>query len=280
MTTLRTSFTAVGVGGALLLQPGTTAEAKVSGTFVGRVEVQKETQLGSGAWDVVKTNITAADSFTVSNDSGVPCNYRYVCYAFTSGTIIAELTRNGAFDTTLGQVNQPTSGRVSCTVTRVGKFFSLDFTLNAARIPVTDAAASGSSGSLKLFDFVEGGIVPLGCRQDYTAFAEGAALTGAAGDAAFVMGLGSVAANAGDGVLTGTEVDFGEVTGTITLASGTGTGTQVSGAGLNSSAGLNGTGTAVDLFLNWSGTAATIDADSTIDVTGTVTVVGVFLGDD
>jgi hypothetical protein len=34
------------------------------------------------------------------------------------------------------------------------------------------------------------------------------------------------------------------------------------------------------LNLNWSGTAATIDANSTIAVTGTITVAGVFLGDD
>jgi len=176
--------------------------------------------------------------------------------------------------------SQPASGSIAVAIERFGSFFSLTFTLTAARLSVTDAAGSGSSGSLKLFDFAQGGIVPLGCRQDYTAFAEGAALTGGAGDASFVMGLGSVAANAGDGALTGTEVDFGAVTAAITLSGGTGTGGEFSGAGLNSSAGLDGTSTAVDLYLNWSGTAATIDANSTIDVTGTVTVVGAMLGDD
>ena len=43
---------------------------------------------------------------------------------------------------------------------------------------------------------------------------------------------------------------------------------------------LNGTATPITLRLNWSGTAATIDASSTIDVTGTITVAGVMLGDD
>lgn len=180
----------------------------------------------------------------------------------------------------VGTVNQPTSGTVACSIAQMGAFFSLTFTLTAARISVTDAAGSGSSGSLKIFDFAAAGVVPLGCRQDYTAFAEGSALTGGAGDAAFVMGLGSAAADAGDAALTGTEVDFGAVTSTITLSGGTGTGTKFSGAGLNSSAGLDGTTTAIDLFLNWSGSAATIDANSTIDVTGTITVVGVLLGDD
>lgn len=183
----------------------------------------------------------------------------------------------GAKATTVGAISaQPASGSVACTIERSGKFFALTFTLTAARLTVTDAGASGASGSLQLFDFVQGGILALGARQDYTAFAEGSALTGAAGDAAFVMGLGSVAANAGDGVLTGTEVDFGAVTATITLSGGTGTGGKFS----STAATVDGTATAADLFLNWCGTAATIDANSTIDVTGTVTVVGVFLGDD
>ena len=189
-------------------------------------------------------------------------------------------TLSMAVGESLGAVNQPVSGTVVVREERFGSFFALHFTLTAAQIPVTDAAGSGSSGSLKLFDFVAGGVVPLACRQDYTAFAEGAALTGAAGDAAFIMGLGSAAANAGDAALTGTEADFGAVTGTITLSGGTGTGTKFSGAGLNSSAALDGTTTPVDLILNWSGSAATIDANSTIDVTGTITVIGAFMGDD
>lgn len=193
------------------------------------------------------------------------------------GSDVAPLLDNSANATNIGAVSaQPASGSVAVSIERMGKFFALTFTLSAARISVTDAAGSGSSGSLQLFDFVQGGVQILGSRQDYTAFAEGAALTGAAGDAEFVMGLGSVAANAGDGALTGTEVDYAPVTGAITLSGGTGTGTKFGGAGTV----VDGTGTAADIYLNWSGTAATIDANSTIDVTGTVTLVGAFLGDD
>lgn len=43
---------------------------------------------------------------------------------------------------------------------------------------------------------------------------------------------------------------------------------------------VDGTSTAADLYLNWSGTAATIDATSTITVTGTITVAGRMMGDD
>lgn len=179
------------------------------------------------------------------------------------------------YSTTLGAINAATG--LSLTVKQIGPLYQLNFTLSAVSITVTDAAASGSSGSLKIFDFVEGVIIPLGCRQNYTAFAEGAALTTAAGDAAFVMGLGSVAANAGDGALTGTEVDFGASTSTITLSGGTGTGTKSSAQGTSI---IDGTATATDLYLNWSGSAATIDASSTISVTGTITLLVAFLGDD
>lgn len=182
----------------------------------------------------------------------------------------------GDLATDVGAVNASATGTTCVIEKGPAGTFRLTFTLTAQTITVTDAAGSGSSGSIKLFDFVPASVVAVACRQDYTAFAEGAALTGAAGDAAFVLALGSVAANAGDGALTGTEVDFGAATSTITLSGGTGTGTKHSAA----LAAFDGTSTAVDLYLNWSGTAATIDANSTIDVTGTITVTGLLLGDD
>lgn len=162
----------------------------------------------------------------------------------------------------------PASGTVylDAAYTDTFPFVMLRFRFDAVRITVTDAAGSGSSGSYKLFDFNEGIVQTLGSRHSFTAFAEGSALTTGAGDAAFVIGFGSVAANAGDGALTGTEVDFGAATGTLTNSGGTTTGpTVVTAAGTP----IDGTGTATDLFLNWSGTAATIDATSTFDITGT-----------
>lgn len=179
-------------------------------------------------------------------------------------------------------VTQPVSGSVDVQAVRgrgdVGTV-RLDFTFNQARLTVTDAAASGSSGSLKIFTFIQQAIAINGCRQDYTAFAEGSALDTGAGDAAFKMGLGTVAADAGDGALTSTEVDVCAITGTITLSGGTGAGTASVAGGTIGTA-LDGTTTAKDVYLNWSGTAATVDANSTIDVTGTVSVYVVMLGDD
>lgn len=173
---------------------------------------------------------------------------------------------------------QPASGSIAVEHKGLGGgVVQSTFTLTAARMSVTDAGASGSFGTMKLLTLPQGGLRTMGCRQNYTAFAEGAALTGAAGDASFKIGVGTVAkAAVADGALAGANDDDigGEIT--ITLAGGTGAGTLVDGL----SATNDGTTTAPSFNLNWSGTAATIDANSTIDITGTITILWSMLGDD
>lgn len=179
--------------------------------------------------------------------------------------------------TYVGAVNTPAAGTTSVVISRTGPVVQLDFTLTAAQITVTDGAASGSYGALKLFDFVQQGVSFLGCRQNYTAFAEGAALTTAAGDAVFEIGVGTTAISAAaDGTLgNGVNENVGQAV-SVTDSGGTGVGTAFD----YSRAAIDGTATALDLYLNWSGTAATIDANSTIAVTGTITVICALLGDD
>jgi hypothetical protein len=178
--------------------------------------------------------------------------------------------------TTLGSVTQPASGSVTVRELRTGAVVRTSLHLNLARMTVSDDGANGSYGTLNIYDFPAGAIVPLGSRQNYTAFVEGAALTGGAGDAVFEIGLGSTAiASEADGVLGATENDIGTDV-NITLSGGTGAGTILTA----SSGAFDGTGTALNLNLNWSGTAATIDASSTIDVTGTITVLWSNMDDD
>lgn len=179
------------------------------------------------------------------------------------------------------QAAQPTAGRVEC---RLGYWDGksqrgrLDFTFVGARIVVTDGAGSGSHGSLPLFTFIQSAISFLGTRQDYTAFAEGAALTTGVGDAAFEIGIGTTAiAAAAAGTLgDGVNENVGQAV-AVTNSEGTGAGTAVDGAKTTA---LNGTASAIGLHLNWSGSAATIDDDSTIDVWGTASVEFALLGDD
>lgn len=164
---------------------------------------------------------------------------------------------------------------LACTITRVGPLARLDFTLTDVDITHTDAAGSGSSGSLKLFDFVQGAILPLGSRSNLTF--ESDTTMDVAGDLAMVYGLGSAAANAGDGALTGTEVDFAAISGTVTFSSNAATSaTLLKGAGTP----VDGTATAADLYLNESATAATSDANGVLTVNGTISLLIAFLGDD
>lgn len=177
----------------------------------------------------------------------------------------------------VGTLNTPASGTISAVIKRLGNFVSIKFTLTAARMTVTDAAGSGSSGSLKLIDLIEGGWHVLSSRMNFTAFTESAGVSG--GDTVFDIGVGTAAiAAAADGVLTASATyDDVAAKGDVTLSNGAGTlATAVDLAALS----VDGTGTAADFYLNWSGTAATVDASGTLDITGTININMVYLGDD
>ena len=170
----------------------------------------------------------------------------------------------------------PASGTLTMKAQYVAGFARLTFTLTAARIAVTDSGGTGSYGTMKLADMVGGGWHFISSRQDYTAFLSDD--TGVKNNCVFDIGVGTVAiAAAEDGILTGfaTQDDIG-IKVDVTLSASTGTGTGFDPC----NASINGTGTDVDINLNWSGTAATVDANGTIDVTGTITVIAVFLEDD
>lgn len=165
---------------------------------------------------------------------------------------------------------------LSCNIDKKGNIVTLDFTFTNVAVTHTDAAGSGSSGSLKIFDFVEQSIQPLASKSNLT-FLGDALIDTNAGDMAFVYGFGSVAANAGDGALTGTEVDYAAVSGTITLAAKAGSSPSlIKGAGT----GIDGTATAADIYFNESGSAATSDANGILTVSGTARIIVALLGDD
>ena len=164
---------------------------------------------------------------------------------------------------------QPASGTLTINKRRLGDEIIIDITGTAFRLTVTDAAGSGSSASHKVIGSVPAGYYACTGSYKQTAAAEGSALTTAAGDAAYIVAFGTVAANAGDGALTGTEVDILAATSTITNSSGTATGSKY----VTTAVGYDGAAAAFDIYLNWSGSAATIDANSTIDLTFTAKLV-------
>jgi hypothetical protein len=253
-----------------------------SSTFAGTVSVLDTFTIG-GTTDPTKKVRFEPDGLTTATTRVVTVPDANITLASTdtaqSITALKTFTANlavtaPATDAVIGAVAAPASGTTAVTIARIGNFFYLTFTLTTARIAVTDGAASGSHGATKLFDFAEQGVVFLGCRQNYTAYvADG---TGVPADDAFVIGVGTTAISAAaDGVLAAAEQNIGASL-AQTLVAGTTTGTKFTG----SAAAVDGTGTALDIYLNFSGDAATTDGNGTIDVTGSITVVGCFLGDD
>lgn len=170
----------------------------------------------------------------------------------------------------------PSSGTITTRTKMIGvDKFKTTIKLDAARVPITDATTSGSYGTLKLGTLINGAIAYGGAVMDFTAFAEGSALTTAAGDAAFAIGVGTSAiATAADGTLATANKD---ITGSLscTNSGGTTTGRAAYGAGGYA----NGTSTAATLNLNVSGSAATIDATSYLDVTGTIVIIWQLVAD-
>lgn len=169
----------------------------------------------------------------------------------------------------------PTVAGMTCEVIKNGPWFMLRYNLASVVMTVTDAAGAGSFSNVKLFDFNEGAVMFLGARQNYSAFvADG---TGVTATVVFDIGVGTVAKTAAaDGALGGATDD--DIGGEIAVTLGT----TVLPASLISTApaGSDGTATARDLYLNFSGTAATVAGNGTLAVTGTITVVGVLLDDD
>lgn len=164
---------------------------------------------------------------------------------------------------------------VTSTTQRLGNKYISRFVFNAYSLAVTDAAGSGSYGAVKLMDLPEGFISIDRCSQVYTAFtADG---TGVTATAVFDIGIGSVLkAAAADGALGGATDDNigGEIA--VTLGSTSLPVTLIT----TPTTVIDGSSTAADIALNWSGTAATVDGNGTIAITGFVEVEWSLLGDD
>lgn len=145
------------------------------------------------------------------------------------------------------------------------------FTLSGTVVTWVDNGASGGYGSLQLLDFPEGHIAVLGAVSDFTALTAGAGI-GATG--AVLHSLGT-AAEATGATLDSTQADILPST-SLTLVGSTG-----AVGGTNTALLLSdGTATAKDLFLNLAANATDSTANSTVTITGTITVTWALLGNN
>jgi len=87
MTTVSSTFAAVGVSSSLFVRKGKTLTISVTDTFVATLQLQIER--GSNAWETIREfNTTLSTSFTAPEDR----RYRLRCHAYTSGTVTYEFS--------------------------------------------------------------------------------------------------------------------------------------------------------------------------------------------
>lgn len=144
-------------------------------------------------------------------------------------------------------------------------------TVTALSVTSTDATTDGAFGTQKVYDFPAGPIQILGASYNLALTKSGA---GIATNAAVVVGLGTVAAVAGDTLET-TEQDIIPST-TATLSSGVGTAAK---HGSVVTTAFDGHTTPIDAILNFAMPDAGTSANAAILFTGTITIHWVNLGD-
>lgn len=169
--------------------------------------------------------------------------------------------------TYVNQAAQPESGAVILSAVQVNDKITLKINLSAALINVV-RNSSGSFGSLHLLDVIASSVAWIGCKQNYIGYIEGATLTGGAGNAQFEIAVATAAIPSEEnGVLDFHSQNVGTAIPQVNVA-GTTTGQQVT-TGID----VDASNTQASLYLNFSGTAASILANSTIAVTGIVKVI-------
>ena len=149
------------------------------------------------------------------------------------------------------------------------------FTFTALPITLADATAGGG---VKIYDFPAGRILRLGASGTIAMTTTSTIASTLNAGVTCNWGLGSVVQ--ANGTLATTEQDFLQTTNITASATINVAGAASGGVGAAVLASLDGTATAVDLYLNIGvATATDIDADATVTVTGTATVLWANVGD-
>ncbi len=180
--------------------------------------------------------------------------------------------RNGVWQAMDRHLGGQAKGAVNGTGVTVKEYLGKTvITLTAVSIATVDATTNGAQGSLKIYDLPEGLIDYRGGITNISLLAT----TGIAATSTVIASVGTVTAGV-DLTLTGTEADL-VPSGSATLSASAGTITQVSATA--NSALFDGTTTAKDVYLNLVVDATGSTANSTLTVTGTITLAWNLIGD-
>lgn len=173
---------------------------------------------------------------------------------------------------TLGTAS--TTSGITTKTTVDGGLRRTTITLTAATATWTDNTTTGSSASLKIFDFPEGVINVVGAACFLTAFSSPTNAPLQTGSTTLVFSLGTDAAATDNFTLTALEANIVASTagGTLTTGAITATAKGIGPPCATIDSTFDGSGTAKDLYINFSADATNSVANGTVTFSATVVI--------
>lgn len=278
MATLTTGHGSAAAGNYILIKPNRFYTYSLSGTFSATVQFETSDN-GGTSWTLLQSSTAAVAPTTVLNDTGKTLWLRSRCTAYTSGTASATVKDTTEEQTELG--SSTTTGVKVFEYAPDGPIHKTVLECNAVTVTISDDAAVAQYGGVKVYGFPEGMILTLGAQVNgiLTAGVTGTIINNWDGD----VSLGTVTATTG-ATLVSTEANILQ---SVPVSAGAsdklGVVDAVSVATALTESGarwLDGTSTAVDMYLNF-----VIDDDAThtagtATFTGTIVILWATLGDN
>jgi len=231
----------------------------------------------NGAFNITTTNVSKYKPQSTSSNLSLQLlsnSYDIVFMDASDATLALIDGSTGRIE--LGLNNGATLANPGATLSTVNAISGMNKTVTTFAtyvLTITDAGAAGAHGSIKLIDFPEGHIKILGGHQVLTFTETGSEISATA---TFDAGVGSAAVGVDNEELTGTEGDITGVEDEAALVAST----LLFDTITTTDQTLDGSSTASDAYLNVAIAAADCSANSTLNVTGTVTICWILLGDD
>jgi hypothetical protein len=244
-------------------------------SVAGAIDTDYHTQTTSSSTGAFSFSVPqGATMVFASNDVSTLEDFRMVApnsVAFNLGNFRADVASEMGQRSVLGTGSVPSAVAPYVVAREIGDVVrQVIFTVTALPVTLVKNGTSSGGGGTKIYTFPVGLIQPVGGTTNLT--------IAAAGDASFLGSVGSAAAGT-DGSLTGTEISFLPST-AATTTSGAGTcKAKSSSTTPTPGAVLDGTSTAIDVYLN-----SALNADATgieaLTFSGTITLTVINHGDN
>ncbi len=213
MSSVTKSFTAAGASELLSVEPGQSVSYSVSGTFTGKVRLERSSSPTAFFEDFVVGDDDAGFSGVAINTTPAAQWFRFRASTLDSGTAdcsVEDVAQNtttledgmlvvGAEPVTTAGLGAKSGATVDVSENGDGIVHRTTLTLNSTPITLTDDAGQGQYGAVKVYDFPAGNILVLGAVVDASLILVGAQWADTAqGD----VGLGTTAVDNGDALAT------------------------------------------------------------------------------